>query len=212
MLFFRRGRYKRPVLRESEPGGTTLPMSAASPSSPHCKVHRLKGGDYGYTHVWEVQASPGGTTTRQAAAGHRTPDSAYQSYHSQRGVPGSGETLVCFHPTKRDHEYESPKFETFGIGIGRDRKLLHQTPFYQGCGKNCGTMPRTGAPQCGDSLDNVVHIEVGVEASALCGPVGSVVGQGTGGYSMAGDTKTSIVDTVDTPLDSSVDPKGNHYT
>ncbi|KAK2160988.1 hypothetical protein LSH36_123g05045 [Paralvinella palmiformis] len=214
----RRRRYKRPVQRDPDPGMTTLQMSPSNPGSPHCKVHRLKG-EYGYTHVWEVQASPGRTKPRQTTL--TAADSAYQSYHNQRGIPGSRDGLVCMH-SKKEHEYESPKFETFGIGIGRDTKF-HQGAFYPGYGRTC-TVPRPRPVQCGDSLDNVVHIEVGLEQPPSRGPVSSggqlptggqlltAPGQLPAGYSVAGDTKTSVADVMDGTFDSCVDPKGNHYT
>ena len=54
--------------RSSGPATTTYGVASthASQASTPCKVHRLAGapgGEYGYTHVWEVQQGPTGLTT-----------------------------------------------------------------------------------------------------------------------------------------------------
>ena len=123
-----------------------VPPSRDPPPSSRCKVQRLKG-EYGLTHVWEVQGQGQGREghthpASQSGTGSMSPDSAYLTYQGQLsstmstgassigtfpgpGASGSGSGRVgstSLHSGQghnKDHIYESPHLLGDGTRIHR---------------------------------------------------------------------------------------------
>lgn len=123
------------------------PTEDTSNTMGRCKVQRLKG-EYGLTHVWEVQGEDGHRTLTHpvSGTGSMSPDSAYLTYQGQlssnmstgassigtypgpggSSVSGSGSgriTASTLHSERghggRDHVYESPHMLADGTRIHR---------------------------------------------------------------------------------------------
>ncbi|ELT99771.1 hypothetical protein CAPTEDRAFT_222656 [Capitella teleta] len=138
----RRKSRRRPLNRHTEM--ELLPPSEDTNTAGRCKVQRLKG-EYGLTHVWEVQGDDGSRhlhTHPISGTGSMSPDSAYLTYQGTStggassigtypgptgsSVSGSGSgrmgTLPSergFHGGGRDHIYESPHTLPDGTRVHR---------------------------------------------------------------------------------------------